>query len=312
MKQLIATLLFTALSAETLHAQGRPMPLAELPAAAEVLATGNTVRGAVHGSYIYTNPASVFASGTTRGIDARFGFLSLNHRTQTLQTVTADWRVGKNAFFFGTRYWDMGSVDTFVGLNMQQTAHKKVTLDALRVDGGYARQLSDRLAFFAVTGYASERGVTTQTAWQNSLGIQYTDSATVASLPLHYTASAAAQNVGFVHYRHTTKMLSPRLSAGGSMALTLSTAHAITLYADAGYYPKVDAVKASTDIGAGIRYTLLQRYSLAAGHHAGDNDNYWTAGASAAVGRFTIDAAAQFPHSQEQGKLYLVGVRFNW
>ena len=312
MKQLIAILLLSTAATGTLHAQGRPMPLLELPASPEVLATGNTARGEVHGNYLYTNPAAVFGASKPRGVDARFGILSVNNRTQTFQSVSADYRVGKNAFFLGTRYWNIGSVNTFVGLNMQQTAHKKVSLDAFRIDVGYARALTPRWTAFIATGYANERGVTTQTAWQNTLGVQYADSTQVAQLPVRFAASVAAQNVGVVHYRHHTKALAPRLSAGGSIVLKPQSNHSFALYADAGFYPKMGGAQSAADLGAGIRYTLLRRYSLAAGHHTGDNDNYWTAGASVALGAFTLDAAAQLPHHREQGKLYLMGVRFCW
>ena len=311
MRKQILTVILSGIAMCTL-AQGRIIPLTDLPASASVLATANSRAGNQSSAYIYTNPAAMFGRDTKTEADYSFALQPVRKGPDyTVHTLTAAQRLGKNALFVGARYMNMGTLKTFVDENMQETERSPLALSSYTIDAGYARRLAARLAAYATIGYATQHTLTHISAWHAGIGIALTDSLHLGNRPLTYNLNAAATNLGRYAYGDNNGSLSPRLSLGGSTTLQLSPRQQLSLYIDAAQYLAAENEKPTTEISTALAYRFCRNYQLSTGTHFGDTDNFIATGLSTTFGMFTLNAAIKWPIQTGTNRLYMAELQID-
>lgn len=305
-----ATIIIFAASAAATWAQGRILPITEMPVSAEVLAAGNALHAATS-TYIYADPGSVFNSESRWHAAYSAAILPSDDATHTFHVLSGAARFGRNAVFVGARYHDMGTMKTFIDNDMNETQQSSMSLRAYTADAGYARLLTKNIAAWATAGFASEKTSTTINAFRMAIGTDYSGRTTLAGKQLDYSAGLSASNLGRYSYSGKSGMLSPRIGIGGHAVWQTAPGQALALTVDGGMFMKTDDVKQSTELSAGIAYTAFNNYTLRLGGHTGDKDDYAAAGFSVAVKWFTIHATAKIPLRKDLDAAYMAGLAFN-
>src|SRR3712207_325057 len=141
-------ILFTALATATM-AQGRRMPLADVPVSPYALSVGNAAKGYVQGCYVYGSQAAILYTPNNTS-SAEYAFLLVDNATTnyTLHTVSAAHHFGRSAIMGGLRYYSMGSIDRTVDINLQSVAGPKRSY-TYSADLGYAHAIGNRWAIYA-------------------------------------------------------------------------------------------------------------------------------------------------------------------
>lgn len=308
MKQYAIAIILSA-TAALAAAQGRILPITEMPSSPETLAAGNAAH-APSESFLYSTPGAVFHSPNRWHAAYSAALLPANDGTHSMHTLAAATRLGHNAFFLGGRYHAMGALHTFVDNNMNETSHDKLPLYAYTVDGGYARMFSPHLSAWATAGFASEHTATTINAFRAGIGADYAGQTALGRGQLNYKAGLSATNLGGYSYTGHSGMLSPRIGVGGHTAWLMAPGQTLALTIDGGLYMKTDDSKQSTELSGGFAYTAFSRYTLRVGGHTGDHDDYAAAGLSVALKGFTINAATTIPLHKDMDAIYMAGLTF--
>ena len=304
------TLILLAASAVSASAQGRILPVTEMPVSAETLAAGNAMHSSTD-TYIYADPALAFDSESRWHAVYSAALLPSNDGTHSLHTLSAAARFGSNAVFVGARYHDMGTMKTFVDNDMNETQHGSMSLSAYTVDAGYARLLTPNIAAWATAGLASEKTSATIFAVRMALGADYSGIASLAGKPLSYSAGLSASNLGRYSYTGKSGMLSPRVGIGGHAVWQTAEGQSLALTVDGGMYMKTDDTKQSAELSGGIAYTAFSNYTLRIGGHTGDKDDYAAAGFSIAMKWITLHATAKIPLRNNLDAVYMAGLAVN-
>ena len=87
MRNVIITTLGLLAFSSLANAQSRPMPLLEMPASAEALSLGNTLKGSQQSHYIFTNPSSMMQQGSKMNISYGAELISSKSNTSSLHII---------------------------------------------------------------------------------------------------------------------------------------------------------------------------------------------------------------------------------
>ena len=318
MKTIIISLLLLPLA---LLAQNRPLAVLELPVSAESFGLGGCRLGAQNNAFIYNNPAEAFTEGG-RSIQAEYSALWMDQPQVTdmlLHTITTSYRRNNHLWMGGIRYYQQGKMEHIIDENMQWVEDTRRFWSGM-VDVGYA-YLWNHLTIYGSGGLAAQEVDGRMSAWRISLGANYTGQIS----RLRYTAGAAIRDLGQYKYKDTHRALSPLAHAGGSLSWMISEAHALSVYLDGGaYLPLTTRWSGYGDSAAdtwgdtttsstwhvGGSYRFLNRYSIMAGSHWGDHDDYTTCGFSCALPYVTIGASFCQRHQSPQPHSYMLTLTF--
>lgn len=294
-----------------LQAQSRMLPIIELPASAEALSMGGVYTGDQQTAWIYTNPTAVFNHAQTWTADYHLGFLPQNNGTSHLHTFHAAHRLGNHAVLVGSRYEDMGTLNTFVDDDMQEVSKEKMRLSSYRFDAGYTFRISRKWAVYTTVGYASERTLTTISGWMINLGINHVDSFTLSRLPLRYNLTLNGLQLGRYAYSGHHGWLSSRIGLGGNISMNIAPKQQLSVFLDAGTFLPSNGIKASTELSGGIAYTFLQMVSVRIGGHTGDKDDFLSCGFSVRYGTLSLHTGMSVPLHKEMHKTYMAGLQWD-
>ncbi|HEY9551330.1 MAG TPA: hypothetical protein VIQ97_03495 [Prevotella sp.] len=289
-------------------AQGRRMPLADVPVSPYALGVGNAAKGHVPGSYVYGSKAAILYTDN-KASEAEYAFGLVDNATERymLHTVSGAHHFGHNAIMGGLRYYSMGSIDRMVDVNLQPVGGKK-RFYTYSADLGYARALDSHWGVYATLNVATEKIISTMNAYGMELGGSFAGRVKTVD----YMLGLSVSRLGAYAYNGKSGLLSPLVSGGGSVSVPFSSLHRVSILVDGGVYIPVKEAKTAATFGGGIDYTLHDTYSLRVGGHTGEDDNYLSAGIGVRVGRFTLDVAAKLALEQGLANMYMAGLRVNW
>lgn len=300
-------ILFTTLATATM-AQGRRMPLADVPISPYALSVGNATKGHVPGCYVYGSQATIlYTPNGTSSAEYAFSLVDNATTNYTLHTVSAAHHFERNAIMGGLRYYSLGSIDRMVDINLQPVAGPK-HFYTYSAELGYAHSLSNHWSAYATMTIATEKIISTMNAYGVTFGGSYVGKWKTSD----YMLGVSLSQLGIYSYNGKSGMLTPSVSGGGSLSTTIGHIHRLTILADGGVYLPTSEEKVAATFGGGIDYTLCGAYSLRVGGHTGEDDNYLSASMGVRIGIFTFDVAAKFALAQGLANMYMAGLRACW
>ena len=306
MRHFILSLYLLFLAVNVL-AQGLRMAILDMPASVHSLSMGGCSLGAMTGAYVYTNPSAAFGAEISPVVVDYDVTLVAEEQADNmyLHSLSASYRTGNHLLMGGVRYYAQGTIDRLVDENMQMVpwSHR---LYSYRVDLGYARQFQ-RAVVYGTLGIASEQTVSQTDAYRISLGGSFRGE--VGSMP--YTLGVEVRDLGLVSHLNKNHALSPLVHCGGTLSCPIGFQQTLGLYVDGGSYLPVDGADVASMVCGGLSYSIAGRYSLSAGAHCGDRNNFATSGLSVRIGWLTILGSCRFGWEDGQSSMYMIGARFS-
>ncbi|MCA4806967.1 PorV/PorQ family protein [Myroides odoratimimus] len=272
--QYIGSLALVLFGLPSLAQQG-VLPVLQAPASAESLAKGATTMGNSTSGFIYNNPAAIFNKDTQFSVDYSLGLFPTEDKTMHLHTVSTAYKQGKSAFFIGGRYFSMGNITALWDSEMNPISNGR-TLDlySYALDLGYAYKLSDSFVAYAKAGYANERMISDIKAYHSTFGVFYNGSINKTN----YSIGVEASNLGVYKYKDKTESLPSLLKVGGAVEFSIRESQVLEVASNYGVFLPNGDQKAKSHFNIGANYTFWNKYSILAGTHLGEKNDYLTAG----------------------------------
>jgi len=315
----IFTLLYIYTAAICANAQGRILPITDICGSPEAMALGSSRTVHTSSAFIFTNPLAAFdaESNNEMGENSTFnepnstfnirnskfdlayslGFIDLSDSFRPVHSLSASYAKGRHSVMAGARFYDMGSIKTFVNDDMQETPRDAVSCKSYLLEAGYAYRFTRNIAAFATIGYAKENALTDVSAYRASIGAEYANLIRMGSRNAAYNITLAAANIGRYSYAESDGNLSPSLTLGGSLLMPIASQQSLRINAEGTMFMQSGDSPSTTQASLGITYRL-QRLAFMVGGHTGDGLNCASAGIAYHFNHATISAACQLPFHQ--------------
>lgn len=294
--------------AHPMVAQERVIPLLEAPGSAQSLSMGSTNMIDAHEAYIYTNPTSIFKRDTKISADYSIGILPTDNETMLLHTLASGYKTNKNAFFVGARYFSMGSMkDTYDVQMNPELGNKKIDFYSYAIDLGYAYELNKSLSFYSKVGFANEKIISNMKAYHASVGSFYSNKVREST----YSVGLEVSNLGAYSYKGESKVLAPLVKVGGSILFKTAENQKMEVATDYGMFIPVDNYKFQSHYSVGVDYTFFNNYSLRAGSHFGEKNDFFGAGIGIRYNSFAFSFASKIALHTDMSNIYMLGVNYS-
>lgn len=294
MKKAIFTIVFLLSITETIKCQEDSGPLNTgaanfltiIPDARNAAMGGASVSLPRNDNAIFYNAATTLLDNTRKGgITYTFTPWIRNYESgHSLNSIGGFYKVNKqNVLLAGFRYYNYPSV------NVNELNPKKIHPKEFALDIGYAHELIHNLGVSLTLRYIhSDMGSIGNSKKGNAvafdIGAVYKGDFSVPLIKtINWTTGLQLSNIGSkISYLNTKETLPVLVKAGGTLTLPFSTAHKLTIAADAGYRIAPSDVQ-SFHVSTGLEYTLINHFMLRGGYHYGNKDkgdmSYATTGA---------------------------------
>ena len=287
-----------------IHAQGRYMPIYDLPASASSLSLGSVTMGCVPNANVYSNVSALLHDDSPSTHVAFDYGLTDNKETDNygLYSLTASHHSDKDVIAAGVRYYAMGGMQHTVDANLNVN-NDKLRFYSYSVDVAYARAIGS-FSVEGTVGIASEKAIHQTNAFRVNVSGYYNGH--ISST--RYCVGLGIRDLGRAYANNTSHSLSPLIHAGGSAGIPTFAKQQLDVFLDLGAYMPAGDNKTERNLSGGLAYNFNSRFSIRTGGHLGDHDNFYTTGLGVCLGPVALDLAAKIKSASDQSNILMAGI----